>query len=386
MKIKNIYLKRLFFTEHLVFRLPGKKDILLYDDAGSTMLKEYIPTSKMGIFYTRNESINIIILIVSLFKKGPLKENYIDNYIKFSSAKILISFIDNSVELYKIKSRNRLITLIIIQNGYRTYTGEFFECRDYKKKKLNADYLLVFGDSIGKEYLKSVEGNVIDIGSFRNNFYTKNLVDKKKYKISFISQFRDMNEIKLGSSFISRRDFFDKPDQFVLNFLCKYVENLDEKLFIILNSGWYKNKGERNKEIDYYNRLTDGKCEFLESIDNSSSYKSVDMSEVSVTIDSTLGYESAARGNRTVFFPIRSFYAQLDDYVFGWPKITSEEAGKIWANNPDSTIFKQILDYVLGISDQDYIGVLKSLEFNEIIQFDPGNNKLKILLQEIYEK
>ena len=46
-----------------------------------------------------------------------------------------------------------------------------------------------------------------------------------------------------------------------------------------------------------------------------SSYETIDNSRVVVSIDSTLGLESLARGNRTAIFPYRGYFLGWDDWL-----------------------------------------------------------------------
>ena len=66
-----------------------------------------------------------------------------------------------------------------------------------------------------------------------------------------------------------------------------------------------------------------------------------------VTIDSTLGYECLARGQRVCFFSNRSKYLNIKDYFrFGWPLNLPEE-GKCWttSNSKSSSHTKSTIQW-----------------------------------------
>ena len=80
--------------------------------------------------------------------------------------------------------------------------------------------------------------------------------------------------------------------------------------------------GSTNTDIEknfYRDILKDTIREFLYKTEKRPTYKIVDLAKFILSIDSTLGYEAAARGKNVCFFCIRSKIFPLSTYRFGWP-------------------------------------------------------------------
>jgi surface carbohydrate biosynthesis protein len=87
----------------------------------------------------------------------------------------------------------------------------------------------------------------------------------------------------------------------------------------------------RSEEEAYFSNILYSKVEF---VDFESAYDAVDSTSLSVTIDSTLGYESIARGNKTSVFSVRGTLLGIDDQRFGLPGSLSD-VGPFWINIPE---------------------------------------------------
>ena len=88
---------------------------------------------------------------------------------------------DNHSGLHSIAARNPNIATLFIQNGMRK--PKIFErlaSRVSSGDYLKVNYMMTFGDYVGTEYAKYIEGCAIPMGSVINNHVTKL---KKKQKI-----------------------------------------------------------------------------------------------------------------------------------------------------------------------------------------------------------
>ena len=134
--------------------------------------------------------------------------------------------------------------------------------------------------------------------------------------------------------------------------------------------------------------------EFFETSGPYPSYKGVDSAEVVVSSDSTLGYESIGRGEKTAIFSIRgtllelsggsvvtpssSFFDGSRDY--GWPGDFPDE-GPFWTNKPDPDIFIRILDYLFEVSDEQWKKDVEATNFSSLMEYDPGNTIFQSILE-----
>ena len=110
------------------------------------------------------------------------------------------------------------------------------------------------------------------------------------------------------------------------------------------------------------------------------SYQAVDSAEVVVSIDSTLGYESIARGRKTAIFPIRGTLLEISGRDYGWPGDFPDE-GPFWTNKPDPDIFIRILDYLFKVSDEQWKKDVDSTNFSSQMEYDSGNTIFKSILE-----
>ena len=120
--------------------------------------------------------------------------------------------------------------------------------------------------------------------------------------------------------------------------------------------------------------------EFFEAPGSYTSYQAVDSAEIVVSTDSTLGYESIARGKKTAIFSIRSTLLEMSDCAYGWPADYPDE-GPFWTNKPDSDIFIRILDYLFEVSDEQWKKDVESTNFSSLMEYDPGNTIFQSILE-----
>ncbi len=383
-KNKIVKLVNYFIKAKKVWKIPNQCNVLIYDAAGIEGIKSILKNNAFEIMHIRNESINIPILIKSLFFKGSYLNSYIYCYIKGVNPKFIITNIDNNPNFYTLTIKFPNIKTIFIQNGMRGFYLDIFETLENNSlfnNNFQVNFMFTFGKNIGNEYKKYINGKNISIGSIKNNLVPKYKVEKKRNKISFISQYRKPENYEINNKQYSHDLYFKKSDQFIIDFLIKYSKSKFKELEIIT----YNTKNtpvELNEEIKYFNNIAS--CELSYSIRENlfSSYYNIDSSDVIVGIDSTLTYESAARGNKTAFFSIRSFFTKLKGYEFGWPALIANN-GTFWSNIPNEKIFENILDHLFEIDEIEWEKELKKNEFENIMIYDPDNKLICNYLSEI---
>ncbi len=362
-----------------IWKIPSQKDIVIFDAAGAEILSEYLNNHSYIIFYTRGyyvkgESLYISIVLVSIFTRkfwsGKITEVYKETFLNYVSPKLVLTFIDNSIDFYQIKNKFPKITTMFVQNGWRGEIGDVFEKLEYSKT-YKVDYMLVFNQHIAEKYKKYISGKTIAIGSLKNN-YVKNPNLDKNDSVLFISQFRFTDSFddiflrnKLGKTY-SFRQFYNS-DEIVLRFLARWCKLNKLKLSI---ASYYSDSN--SKELGYFKSiLLSEDWQILPRIDNYSSYAYLDTAKIVVSIDSTLGYESLGRGNRTAIFSTRGPDIENTATKFGWPG-EYPESGPFWTNNKDEVEFERIMNYLNTSSDQDWEKISKQYS-TELMPFDPGN-------------
>ena len=362
------------------WRWPRQSEVLILDAMDHEALLAYLQPWHPEELHVRGEQINMRVLLNRLFKNSRRWNAYTDCFIEKVRPRLIITFTDNYSGFYLLAERHPGTKTIFVQNGIRI--SELFETLDSivpSEGSRKVDYMMTFGSRIGAEYARHIQGTVVPMGSIKNNSVPKRRT-KKAGTIAFVSQYRDTKGCVVGGKFYSRRELFERADELLLTFLLEYAENHRKELFIVPCSGYYKDNTLK-KEQEYYNKLAGQTCSFSEWSWDGSSYDAVDSAEVVVGIDSTLVYESAARGNKTAFFSIRSQLMGTTDRNYGWPEIYPD-TGPYWTNLPDPAVFERIMDHLFAINDEQWRAELSEHGFANIMAYDPGNT----ILQSVFQK
>ena len=143
--------------------MPKKSDILIFDRVTERAGFARIIFKKKNyeVIDVRYESVCLPILINVIFKFGftSIKENYLAEFIRKVSPKIVYTAIDNNMDFYKLKSLYDKCIYIsdqfgISKNAYAAFKERvkkdfFWHCKKFNKiskKKLKADIIFVFGN------------------------------------------------------------------------------------------------------------------------------------------------------------------------------------------------------------------------------------------------
>ncbi len=375
----NFKILKNFLSTKFVFSFPKKTKILIYDGERIDLIYQMLKNFNPEILYIRFEKINLPILILSIFKRHTFPECYINTYIEYCSPDLVITNIDNDIRFLSLSLKFKDIQTVFIQNGWRDKYQDIFEtlrkinCKE--KKQLFVDYKFVFGKQIGELFSKYVNGKTKILGSFINN-HIKKKTYKKNNLLAYISQYNPNYEervFNIKNKNVSFFNFIKKTDMYILTFLKNYSIKNKKQLVIIPNSQ-KKDILSRKKETNYFKSILNSNFRFLEFNSNYTSYLATDYSSVTVTIDSTLGYEALSRKNRVAFFSIRGNFVGVKDLnKFGWPTIFDDN-GLFWTNKCSYNQFKIILNTLYSIKSDEWYNELKRIGINNIIV--KKNNKL----------
>ena len=156
--------KKIFFCK-FIFVAPKKKGILIFDRVNSDIILECASLNKeeCSVFDIRYESLNFFILLKALKCKKNFKQNYILEYIKFISPKLILTFNNTNPLFFKLKKRFSKIKFISIQNGLLDHNF----LKNEKKKNLKIDYIFCFNDFFKKYYSNRICGKVIPGGPIK---------------------------------------------------------------------------------------------------------------------------------------------------------------------------------------------------------------------------
>jgi surface carbohydrate biosynthesis protein len=373
------------FKARWVWRQPSPSPLLVYDAGTSELLLQYVRPWRPAVLSLRGEELNIPIFLESLIKTPTsMMGGYFDTFIRKVAPRVAVTHTDNNVAFYALAKKHPGLKTMFIQNGTRSIYGDVFgelEKLNDSRARLHVDRMLTFGEDVGKKYSRYITGSVVPIGSLKKNLDPRTAA-KTSARLLFISQFREIEDIEIAGRRYSRKEYFESADHFVLRFLSDYAGRHRKSLSIVSCTSPNAPTPQRDKERGYYARILGHDCEMLPQTDRFSGYDATDGAEVVVSIDSTLGYESVARGNRTAILPVR-LPPEIDSgLTFGWPGKLPDD-GPFWTNRRDITSFEKILDHLFAISDEEFAREAADCGFNRIMTYDPGNTILSGALQEI---
>lgn len=383
--MKKIYkfltiLKRFFAGKSLCFKLPEKCDILFIEDTIPTFFEEYLQNQNFRSLHSNKAYIFALVfaLFEKLFSGGYIYDIYISRIIKMSQARIVLTLIDNFTPVYRIKPRCPKVFFVVIQNGIRGYYCFKEMATPYE---MRVDYLLVFGNSIAELYKKIIKAEIVTIGSFRNNHFTRSEEKGKKGEILFISNYRSKDMV-----FIVHDDFGNKIswDQyyacefFVLKSLMKWCEKANMELSI---AGASENRSE-DERFFYSNLLTGKKFNFIANRGDGSSYKVANEYEICAYIDSTLGLELLGSGKKCACLAWRWHWIRTDTHLrFGFPKSYSEE-GPFWSMRPTYMSLEKCMDYLLKVLPDEW-NFVREKYVSSLMVYNPKNTVFRDLMKNL---
>jgi len=369
------------------WNLPQKCDILIYDACHSEIFAPYLSCYKVGVFCSRYEYLNIPCVLLSIanshFWNTNFYQAYLEAYIYATSARIVVTFIDNDSRFYRLSNRIKQIKTVFVQNGFRGLSNDLDGLISLPCYKV--DYMFVHGPAIGSYYSQIIAGKVIVSGSFKNNFSAPH-VQQNCSGVLFISQwrenidFQDVYYVERDGTTVYWSQFF-QAEFIVLRFLDVWC-SLNGKTLHICGIATEQSVDLESKFYRSILSQYESECFFHQRKDEFSSYRLVDSSEIVVTIDSTLGYESLGRGKKTAFFSCRR--SMLSNNLipsFGWPAVLDAD-GSFWTNSPCTVRFNQIMNYLASVNTRDWTAESRK-HASDIIDYDFNNSRFTTLIHHL---
>jgi surface carbohydrate biosynthesis protein len=383
-KYKIKYFYTMYLKPPKVLKKPSRSDIVVYDLNGIEILKPYLLDKSFTALPTRGESINLYIIFKCITQLSFWRANsfkiYISTYISQVEPKVVITFTDTDKNFYTISKQFPDVKTIMIQNGFRSISGDIFDSLEFSET-FRVDYILSMNEATGAKYLDFMEGEVISIGSFKNNICRiSNQVSNGC--IMFVSQWQpkpaksSVLYIENDGTPVTYNDFM-MVDQLVMVMLSKWCTLNAKELIIVGRANEFE-----HDELQYYlNFLPAGSFKYFSKIDSFSNYRLLDEAEIVVFIDSTLGYEAIGRSKRAASFSWRKAANERQHTPFAWPLILEPE-GVFWSNTLSEERFNQIMNYLLTASNTEWEISLNKYQ-KKIMEYDPDNSIFISLLDKL---
>lgn len=373
------------FSLKFKYGFPKKNDIMIYDDNRSKFIKRYLKNH--STYFNRFESSSYLylpILLKCLFNLNLNFSNYKKFFIEYVNPKVIITSNDNQLGFFRTKKLFPKIKFVAIQGFWKFDLDHdiIFNRSFYKKKDLNCDFFLCYNKFVASEYKRFINcKNFISIGSFESNSFPINKKKNSNKKIIFISQFKNQEDDVHWHKNYNLGEWKKEEIKFLYNI--KEFIPLKEKITVIGKSSSFKEK-------NYYKKIFGNKLIFIKNDRLNISrkkkiFKYLDKSELIITLDSSLGYEALARGNKVIFFSIRN---NLDKDTrsrlrFCWPNKKSSY-GLNWTNLNNKKEIKRLFQ-VRKMKQKKWNDFFNK-EFKDICVHDEKNKQFLKLLSKIKAK
>ena len=383
----------IIFSGRIDWLPPKQRPIVLIHADGFNTLTKFVSASDVSILDP--ERINIFVVLKMLFSFQNSHAKYRAKFINTVRPKAVITFIDNDVTFYSLKSLVPGPQFVSVQNGLRhNYSfnsqGGLLDQLDEVSKQvsLTCDYICVFGIASATLFSTYIKTKTLITGSIQNNFRETSTPNAKTSDVVFVSQLQaftlegSLVKVYFGNQGITISEFFEVERQ-IVRALDKYCEKNELRLVIC---------GKRDQTHTYEreffeNILQPKKPNFLIRESGSSTYDAIDATGLVVTIDSTIGYESLSIGKRVAFMSGRTQsadpvgLAQIRDTNFGYP-LDLPANGNFWTNQATATELTRILDYLQAVTDREW--ATEIAPYNEsLMAYQPGNPVFKKLLLDL---
>jgi len=367
---------RILLNARITFAKPQHKKIVIFDKDLSDFVTKYLDKKNVSILdirfrYNKGENLNLYILLKMLLSFKFSSSDYFKIYLNIVKPKLLLTLIDNTTTFWKLKSFYPKAKTMIIQNAFRGMVkfDVLANIETYKKNKnYMCDYILTYNKVVGDKYKSFLKGEVVPIGSFRSNSVKINN-ESKIYDLLFVSMFK-----KNHSGYQEMLGNFIK----LFNNIKKYSKEKNYKLNIL---------GSKTTEIEeekafYKDIFSNLEFNFIPQAKNRKTYEIVDKAKILISIDSSLGYESAIRGNKVAFIAINNRADDLEgSYRFGWPE-NKDRKGSFWTDNTSYDEFFRVMNFLDTVDHQDYLSLINK-ELQNLIEYNSQNSKFISILNKL---
>lgn len=371
---------RFFTRAKKTWRRPRRSQVVIFDACAAESLLEHLGPWRPEVLHLRGEQINVPLFLASLRHGRGFWDAYIDRFLHHVGPRLVATHIDNDIRFFSLSCRHPALKTLLVQNGWKGYFADVLEKLDQvpveARPRLTVDYMLLFGAVAGSEFARYVSGEILVIGSIRNNSVPVRPIEYPGV-MAFVSQW-SRDSFYMDGILYTEDSFFRQIERPIVELLARYAARNDRRLVIIPRNP--PHSAERRHEEAYYREILGADGDFMESEGPGSSYRVVDAVEVVVAVDTTLAYEAIARGKKTAVFSVRSAVLGVPGLTYGWPGPFADD-GPFWTNRPDPLAFERILDRLFAIDDAQWQRDLLDTDFATLMVRDPGNTILTSLLE-----
>ena len=314
-------------------------------------------------------SINLKRNVTMFFKR--IRAQLIADQLRKLEPRVVITWIDNSNLFHRICEIYEEVPFIAIQNGGRHIWCATEALPDLDKYHIDEYYC--FGQYVEDlferhkhDIKRYVHCGSLKAGYFYGSYLTSNLRADPEYNLCLVGQWKRK---ALGIDTLSPgRVNMEREISIFTEFVARYVSENRVSVCVALRT-------DNFAERDFYQKHLGDKCVFIENNhDVGSSYKATVVSNLVVSINSTLATEAFGAGMKVLFVnPLGKDRLQPTDNMGLW-----------YLSEPDYETFAKRVDTLLGQSIEDYRNVAGS-EMKRTMVYDPERPAHKIIRDRLLE-
>ena len=384
----------------IFLKRPPKCELVVFDRFATQGILSLLPEFRHVVFENRRSHLHVWVILRMVTRFRFSWFDYCVAYLQLIGATVVITGVDSNPLFYRLKQRLPKVSFIAIQNGIRG-TGSPVKGGDlWTALQSNdaprpfVDIVATFGTAHSRQFREYIDCQTIEVGSSRSN--TIAIAPKADVQtphcIALISNFSglpyrglftdgtvDETAMYLGERRVSAREYFSADAQVAstLSNICSR-ERWDFKVI-----------GRRDTSFPSERRFFEEACRgnqftFVPKSSEESSYLTLDHADVVVSIDSTLGYEMIARGQRVLFIQARAELIggiEAQQFKFGFPGSYPSE-GTFWTTSLDADQISAKLHLLLTMSTEEW-RLASQFVTSELMASDPRNEKLSALLKSL---
>jgi surface carbohydrate biosynthesis protein len=378
---------------------PKHRRVVFIGSTGESLLRNYIAETDVIVYRGPRTDFNVWIAFFALITGSWSIRGYYKTFLRLTKPDFVITFEDNALEFYLTKVFYSPCTTICIQNGRRDSFSTkpdhnlWSAIRAQVPADKTPDFIFAHGSPAKMQYDKAVghgQTQVVAIGSMKNN--ALDIAEScEGPQLFFVSSFPNLGSSGnlravwgetlgyWGGSPITFGDFYKSEGSVALE--SATIAASMGLPFVVLGKRPSWQIAERNF---FASVLSDLPWTYLPAKTDASSYQSVSLQDIVVSLDSTFGYEMFGRGVRVAFVSGRMHAAGLPhirDCEFGYPYV-SESSGPFWTNTTEPTEVKRVLHNVISMNDVEWSAITANLR-DHVMPFDFGNQHLCHVLTEL---
>ncbi|MGA1572174.1 MAG: LA_1612 family putative O-antigen biosynthesis protein [Ilumatobacteraceae bacterium] len=379
---------------------PARCELVVFDRYATQGILPLLPEFRHVIFENRRTQLHLWALVKMFARLRCSWIDYCIAYLQLTGASVVVTGVDSNPLFYRLKHRLPGVSFVAVQNGIRG-TGSPVKAGDlwtalasHGAHRPSVDVVATFGTAHSNQFREHIDCQTIEVGSTRSNAIpiSEKPATTIPIRIALISNFSGLPHVGvfddgtvdemamyLGERPVTAREYFS-ADAHVASTLSRICER----------EGWdFTVVGRRDASFGSERRFFEEACRgsrfsFVPKTSEESSYVTLDMADLVVSIDSTLGYEMIARGQRVLFVQARAELlggSESRQFAFGFPGTYPNE-GEFWTRSLDAGHITAKMHELLALSDTEWVAASRFVA-SELMAYDSNNERLSALLNSL---